>query len=87
MAESIETLNFPLFLICLVILISFVFVFCKTKKGIGQFNLKIYGLTFICSLATLVIFSDISFEKSSMIYGIFGTVLGYLFGISNEKND
>jgi hypothetical protein len=66
---------------------SFAFLFIKTKNGIGQYNLRIYGLTFVCSLASVIIFSEIPIEKSAAIFSVFGTVLGYLFGISNEKND
>jgi hypothetical protein len=66
---------------------SFAFLFIKTKNGIGQYNLRIYGLTFVCSLASVIIFSEIPIEKSAAILSVFGTVLGYLFGISNEKND
>jgi hypothetical protein len=48
------------------------------KNGIGAFNLKIFGITFIASLRTIFALSNISQNNMTAI-------IGYLFGLKNPE--
>lgn len=80
--------NFTLYIICGIIILSFILLFCKMKKGVGNYNLKIYGITLVVSLASLLALCDIPQTNLTAVYGIFGAIIGYLFGLkSNKKQD
>ncbi|WP_396179356.1 hypothetical protein [Flavobacterium sp.] len=55
------------------------------KSGIGAFNLKIYGITFIASLGTILALSNIAQNNMTAIFGILGAIIGYLFGLKNPE--
>lgn len=76
--------NKILFTIIVIILFAFILLFCKMNKGIGVHNTKIFGITFVASLGTILSLSDISQNNLTAIYGILGTIIGYLFGLKNE---
>lgn len=65
--------------------VTFIFLFKKVKGGIGQYNLKIYGITFIGILVTLLAISPIDPTSLAPAYGILGAIIGYLFGLKDEK--
>ena len=74
--------------ILIIIVIAFVLLFFKMKNGIGAFNLKIYGITFIVSIATILALSDIAQTNMTAIFSILSAIIGYLFGLKNpEKKD
>ena len=52
--------------------------------GIGEFNLKIYGITLVCILVVLLAISPIENQNLSPAFGILGVVAGYLFGLKNN---
>lgn len=64
---------------------AFIFLFTKVKDGIGQYNLKIYGITLIGLLVTLLAVSPIKTTNLAPAYGILGAIIGYLFGLKQEK--
>jgi hypothetical protein len=70
-----------------VILISFCLLFFKMRVGIGPNNLKVYGITFIVSIGTIVAMSDIPQSNMTPIFGILGATIGYLFGLKNKNED
>lgn len=41
---------------------------------------KLYGLLFIATLATAVVFPDLSDDARTGVYTVFGTIAGYLAG-------
>jgi len=71
--------------IMLIIVIAFIVLFFKMKNGIGAFNLKIFGITFITSLGTLLAISNIPQNNMTAIFGILGAIIGYLFGLKNPE--
>lgn len=74
--------------ILVIIIVAFVLLFVKMKNGIGIFNLKIFGITFIASLATVISLSNIKQSNMTAIFGILGAIIGYLFGLKNtDKNN
>ena len=75
--------NQVLFSILVIIIVAFVLLFVKMKNGIGIFNLKIFGITFIASLATVLSLSNISQNNMTAVFGILGAIIGYLFGLKN----
>ncbi len=76
-----------LFSILLIIILAFILLFFKMKNGIGAFNLKVFGITFIASLGTILALSDISQNNMTAIFGILGAIIGYLFGLKNPDKD
>lgn len=56
------------------------------KNGIGIFNLKIFGITFIASLGTILALSNIPQSNMTAIFGILGAIIGYLFGLKNTES-
>ena len=74
-----------LFSIMLIIVIAFIVLFFKMKNGIGAFNLKIFGITFITSLGTLLAIRNIPQNNMTAIFGILGAIIGYLFGLKNPE--
>lgn len=79
--------NNILFSIMLIIVIAFILLFFKMKNGIGAFNLKIFGITFITSLGTLLAISNIPQNNMTAIFGILGAIIGYLFGLKNPEKE
>ena len=73
--------------VLVIIIIAFILLFVKMKNGIGTFNLKIFGITFITSLATVLALSDIPQNNLTAIFGILGTIIGYLFGLKSPSKD
>jgi hypothetical protein len=74
-----------LFSILVIIVVAFILLFFKMKSGIGAFNLKIYGITFIASLGTILALSNIAQNNMTAIFGILGAIIGYLFGLKNPE--
>lgn len=74
-----------LFSILVIIVVAFILLFYKMKSGIGAFNLKIYGITFIASLGTILALSNIAQNNMTAIFGILGAIIGYLFGLKNPE--
>lgn len=74
-----------LFSILVIIVIAFILLFFKMKNGIGAFNLKIFGITFIASLGTILALSNIPQNNMTAIFGILGAIIGYLFGLKNTE--
>lgn len=72
-----------LFSILIIIFLAFILLFFKMKNGIGAFNLKIFGITFIASLGTILALSNIPQSNMTAIFGILGAIIGYLFGLKN----
>jgi len=70
-----------------IVIFAFILLFCKMKKGIGVYNIKIFGITFVASLGTVLSLSDISQNNLTAIYGILGTIIGYLFGLKRSKKE
>jgi len=69
-----------------IIVLAFILLFVKMKKGIGTFNLKVFGITLVVSLASILVLSDIPQTSLTAIFGILGTIIGYLFGIKNNTD-
>ena len=67
-----------------IIVIAFALLFFKMKNGMGTFNLKVFGITLVASLASILVLSDIPPTSLTAIFGILGTIIGYLFGITNK---
>ena len=68
-----------------IIILAFLFLFLKTKKGMGTFNIKVYGITLVASLASILVLSDISSTSLTAIFSILGAIIGYLFGLKKES--
>lgn len=54
------------------------------KNGFGEFNTKVYGITIIAVLISVLALSDMDSSKLSPAYGILGAIAGYLFGLKKE---
>ena len=54
------------------------------KEGFGPFNLKVYGLTIVISVAALLVLSDIATDRLIACFSILGAIAGYLFGLKKE---
>ena len=67
-----------------IIVIAFALLFFKMKNGMGTFNLKVFGITLVARLASILVLSDIPPTSLTAIFGSLGTIIGYLFGISNK---
>lgn len=52
---------------------------------IGAFNLKIFGITFIARLGTILALSNIPQNNMTAIFGILGAIIGYLFGLKKSR--
>lgn len=61
-------------------------IFKHMKNGFGEFNTKVYGITIIAVLISILALSDIDSSKLSPAYGILGAIAGYLFGLKKSKN-
>lgn len=59
-------------------------IFKNMKDGFGPFNLKVYGLTIVIFVSSLVALSDLPSEKLTALYSILGAIAGYLFGLKKE---
>ncbi|WP_164977529.1 hypothetical protein [Ancylomarina salipaludis] len=55
------------------------------KNGIGKYNLKVYGITIIALLISVLAISPIEASNLAPAYGILGAIGGYLFGLKDEK--
>jgi len=67
-----------------IIILAFILLFMKMKNGIGTFNLKVFGITLVASLASILVLSEIPPTSLTAIFGILGTIIGYLFGLKNK---
>jgi hypothetical protein len=56
------------------------------KNGMGTFNLKVFGITLVASLASILVLSEIPPTSLTAIFGILGTIIGYLFGLKNKTD-
>jgi hypothetical protein len=54
------------------------------KDGFGNFNLKVFGITLISLLVTVLAISPVASTNLSPAYGILGAIAGYLFGLKKE---
>ncbi len=79
--------DMTIYIIAGIILLAFILLFVKMNKGIGTFNLKVFGITLVASLASVLVLSDIPQNNLTAAFGILGTIIGYLFGIKNKKDD
>ncbi|CAG0995391.1 hypothetical protein FLAV_02553 [Flavobacteriales bacterium] len=59
-------------------------IFKQMKDGFGEFNTKVYGITIIAILISVLALSDIDSSKLSPAYGILGAIAGYLFGLKKQ---
>ena len=59
-------------------------LFRQMKPGFGPFNLKVFGLTLVTIMASLLVLSDISADKLTPCFSILGAFAGYLFGLKKE---
>ncbi len=59
-------------------------VLYKMKSGFGPFNLKVYGLTLVVGVSSIIVLTDIPTEKLTAVFGILGAIAGYLFGLKKE---
>lgn len=69
----------------LIIIGAFIVLSTKMKNGIGNYNLKVYGITIIALLVTVLAISSSDSKALSPAYGILGAIAGYLFGLKEEK--
>jgi len=79
--------DITIYIVAGIILLAFILLFVKMNKGIGTFNLKVFGITLVASLASILVLSDIPQTNLTAAFGILGTIIGYLFGIKNKKDD
>lgn len=82
-----EKLYLIIGLLTLISIGSFIILLKKMKEGIGQFNLKIYGITFVGILVAVLAISPVDSINLSPAYGILGGIAGYIFGLKDEKQD
>jgi hypothetical protein len=69
-----------------IIVLAFILLFVKMKNGMGTFNLKVFGITLVASLASILVLSEIPPTSLTAIFGILGTIIGYLFGLKNKTD-
>lgn len=67
--------------------IALIGIFFKMKEGFGPFNLKVYGLTIVITIASLLVLSNVSSDQLTACFGLLGTIAGYLFGMKVEKKN
>lgn len=79
--------DMTIYIVAGIILLAFILLFLKMNKGIGTFNLKVFGITLVASLASILVLSDIPQTNLSAVFGILGTIIGYLFGIKSKKDN
>ena len=72
-------------IIAVITIVSLLIVARQMKDGFGPYNLKVYGITLIIGLTGILALSEISPEKTTVCFGILGTIAGYLFGLRKEK--
>jgi uncharacterized membrane protein len=78
--------DITIYIVAGIILLAFILLFAKMNKGIGTFNLKVFGITLVASLASILVLSDIPQTNLTAAFGILGTIIGYLFGIKSKKD-
>ena len=71
-------------LIAIISIGAFLLLKNQMKPGFGNYNLKVYGITLIIILATILSVSNIASSNLAPIYGLFGSIAGYLFGLKKE---
>lgn len=76
-------------IICIVILTVAVFwiIYKKMKDGMGPYNIRVIGITFIASLVSILSISGIESTNLNATYTILGAIVGYLFGLKGTKDD
>ena len=79
--------DMTIYIIAGIIFLAFILLFVKMNKGIGTFNLKVFGITLVASLASILVLSDIPQTNLTAAFGILGTIIGYLFGIKSKKDN
>jgi len=72
--------------VLVIIVLAFILLFVKMKNGMGTFNLKVFGITLVASLASILVLSEIPPTSLTAIFGILGTIIGYLFGLKNKTD-
>ena len=81
---NLETIYIFILFLFLLSIAAFILLYKKMNIGIGEFNLKIYGITLVCILVVLLAISPIEKQNLSPAFGILGVVAGYLFGLKNN---
>jgi hypothetical protein len=79
--------DITIYIVAGIILIAFIILFAKMNKGFGTYNLKVFGITLVASLASILVLSDIPQTNLTAIFGILGTIIGYLFGIKGKNQN
>ena len=72
-------------LISIISIGSLFILFKKMKVGFGNYNIKVYGITLVAILVTILAISPIETTNLSPAYGILGAIAGYLFGLKKEE--
>ena len=70
-----------IYIVAAIGIVSLIGIFIKMKEGFGEFNTKVYGITIIALLVTILAVSSVDNAKLSPVYGILGAIAGYLFGM------
>jgi hypothetical protein len=68
-----------------IVIFTTLIILLKMKAGIGEYNLKMFGISLILLLIVFLVIFDIDKDKLIAIVGILGTALGYLFGTKDAK--
>ena len=79
--------DITIYIVAGIILIAFIILFAKMNKGFGTYNLKVFGITLVASLASILVLSDIPQTNLTAIFGVLGTIIGYLFGIKGKNQN
>jgi hypothetical protein len=64
-------------------ILALIGVFKQMKGGFGPFNLRALGIVLVAVLASLLAMKDGGSITAAM--GILGAIVGYLFGIKDNK--
>ncbi|HKB65656.1 MAG TPA: hypothetical protein VKC61_07340 [Pyrinomonadaceae bacterium] len=63
-------------------IVSLIGGFIRMKPGFGPFNLRALGIVLIAALASLLSLKDGA--SLTACFGIFGAIVGYLFGLKDS---
>jgi predicted membrane channel-forming protein YqfA (hemolysin III family) len=59
-------------------------IFYKMKDGFGPLNLKVYGLTLVVCISSIIVLTEIQTDKLTAVFSILGAIAGYLFGLKKD---
>ena len=85
MNASLEFNNYIVWIIAGLGLVALVGVLFKMKHGFGPFNIRAVSIVLVATFAALLGLTDTNALTAAM--GILGGIAGYVFGISNPKED